>query len=87
MSERGAGHAFPLGLPLQRPCLPCWIDCHSLLSPTCRQDPQLARSAGRYIRLATPALLFTGLFEAGKRYLMAQVRGQGGWEAGAACRA
>ncbi len=38
-----------------------------------RQDPLLARSAARYMRLTIPALLGQGAFEASKRYLLAQV--------------
>lgn len=52
--------------------LPCPCPC------PCRQDPLLARSAARYLRLVTPALYFTALFEVLKRYLLAQVRGGGG---------
>lgn len=52
---------------------PCMPACPAPAAP-CRQDPLLARSAARYLRLVTPALWFTALFEVLKRYLLTQVR-------------
>ena len=38
------------------------------------QNAPISAGAARYLHLAIPALYFTGLFEAFKRYLMAQVK-------------
>ena len=48
-----------------------WSQAERLLL-LARQDPALAAAAARYVLLAAPALWCTGMFEAGKRYLMAQ---------------
>ena len=44
------------------------------------QQPRIAAGAARFLLLATPALIFAGMFECIKRYLMAQVGvGWVGW--------
>ena len=40
--------------------------------PARRQDPQLSSSAARYLFITAPALWCGGMFESGKRYLVAQ---------------
>lgn len=47
------------------------------------QEDAVARGAARYLLLAMPALLCTGMFECLKRYLMAQVSV---WEGSALAR-
>lgn len=64
--QQASGPCLQLPRPAPAPPLPG-------LSPS-RQDPLLARSAARYMRLTIPALFGQGVFEASKRYLLAQVR-------------
>ena len=47
------------------------------------QQPRIAAGAARFLLLATPALMFAGMFECIKRYLMAQVRVV--WQGGRVC--
>ncbi|PSC70154.1 MATE efflux family [Micractinium conductrix] len=77
----GAGRPHLLGLVLQRALLllsllaaavaACWTQVEPLLLAL-GQDPAIAHGTARFMLRATPALLFTAIFEAQKRYLMAQ---------------
>lgn len=78
----GAGSYRLVGVVLQRAIIlttllvaavaALWTQAERLLH-LLGQDPAIAGGAARYLLLAIPALLFTGMFEASKRYLMAQV--------------
>lgn len=78
----GAGSYLLVGVVLQRAVIlttllvaavaALWTQAERLLH-LLGQDPAIAGGAARYLLLAIPALLFTGMFEASKRYLMAQV--------------
>lgn len=77
----GAGNFRMVGIVFQRAILlttivavvvaMVWTQVESILL-VFRQDPLLSRAAARYIQMSIPALWCTGMYEVGKRYLMAQ---------------
>ncbi|KAL4855257.1 Protein DETOXIFICATION 1 [Chlorella vulgaris] len=77
----GAGRYHLVGLVLQRALLlltlvaaavaVLWTQAEAILLAL-GQDPDIAHGTAQFLLRATPALWFTGVFEALKRYLMAQ---------------